>query len=377
MKVLVLGAAGRLGRRMAWRLAESGSCEHIFVADENAQGVNNLVGDIGRPDVSARYLDASDPSSIESRMREADVALGFVGPFHRYEKDMVQAAIHTGTHYLSVCNDPAGTRAALDAHAEAERARVIVGTGLGWSPGLSNLLAMHAATSMERVRSVRIFWAEAGPGSGLASLLHYAGCLAGEAPVRQSSAEAQVESGSWEEWVFLPGPLRRIAAVYSAHPEPLTLPRSLPGVEEVSVKGGFGSQPANLAMRMLAWALQNRQPGTRDIVCASCQGPLTSLKIAGDDNRQAALRVAVQGTREGAAFVRILGASGSFAETAVNMVGITLDKLMAGDVPAGVHPPEELWEPREVFQALAARDVRFWREGGAASQQTWPWSEKA
>ncbi len=375
MKVLVLGAAGRLGRRMTWRLAREGRYEHILVADENAQGVNNLVGDIASPDVSARYLDAADPASIESRMREADVALGLVGPFDRYEKDMVEAALRTGTHYLSVCNEPAGTRAAFEAHDRAERAGVVIGTGLGWSPGLSNLLAMHAATGMERVRSVRIFWAEAGPGSGLASLLHYAGCLAGEAPVWQSNAEGQVEAGSWEEWIYLPGPLRRISAVYSAHPEPLTLPRFLPGAPEVSVKGGFGSQAANVSMRMLAWSLQNRQPGTRDIVCASCRGPLTSMKIAGDDNRPAALRVEVHGTREGAGFRRVVGASGSFAETVANMVGLALDKLVAGGIPAGVQTPEAWWEPREVFEALEANDVRFWREGGAASQ--WPRSENS
>ncbi len=362
MRVLVLGGAGRLGRRMAWRLAEAGLAEHILVADEDAQGVNNVVGDLARDDVSARYLDATDPVSIESRMREADVALGCVGPFHLYEKDMVEAAIRSGTHYLSVCDDPAGTRAALEAAAAAKHAGVVIGTGLAWSPGLSNLLALHGAAGFDRVRSARIFWGEAGPGLGLASLLHYAACLFGQAPAWRNGSAAEVECGSWEEWVYVPGVLRRIATVFSAHPEPLTLPQALPGVEEVSVKGGFGSQAANFTMKMLAWSLANVQPGTRDIVFAGCQGPLARLKLAGDENRPAALRVEMRGSRAGAEFTRVMGASGSCAEAVVNLVLSALRRLASDGVEPGVYPAEGLLEPRDALLALETAGVRFWRE---------------
>ncbi len=362
MRVLVLGGAGRLGRRMVWRLAEARRFEHIIVADEDAQGANNVVGDLDHNGVSARYLDAADPASIEERMREADIALGFVGPFHRYEESMVQAAIRSGTHYLSVCNDPEGTRAALDASAEAAGAGVIIGTGLGWSPGLSNLLAMHGAAGMDSVRSVRIFWAEAGPGLGLASLLHYAACLAGRAPVRQEGSGREVTCGSWEEWVFVPGHLRRISAVFSSHPEPLTLPEYLPGVEEIAVKGGFGSQTANFVMRTLAWSLQAVEPGTRDIVCASCQGSLTRMKIAGDENRLAALRVELQGRRNSAGLRKVLGASGTCGEAAVNLVMQALERVAAGNISPGVHTPEGLLQPREAFRLLEDRGIHFWKQ---------------
>ncbi len=362
MRVLVLGGAGRLGRRMVWRLAEARRFEHIFVADEDAQGVNDLVSYLEYSHVSARYLDASDPLSIEERMREADVALGCVGPFHLYENGMIQAAIRSRTHYLSVCNDPAGTRAALEAAGEAAAAGLIIGTGLGWSPGLSNLLALHAATGMESVRSVRIFWAEAVPGNSLASLLHYTACLAGRAPVRQKGSAREVACGSWEEWVTVPGPLGRISASYTAHPEPLTLPGRLPGVEELAVKGGFGSQAANLTMKTLAWSLANVQPGTRDIVCASCGSPLTRLKIAGDESRPAALRVELRGERDGTPVRKVLGASGSCVEAAANLVIQALDKVAAGSVAPGVYPPEALLEPCEAFRELEDRGVRLWRE---------------
>ncbi len=362
MKVLVLGGAGRLGRRVVWRLAETRRFEHIFVADEDAQGVNNLAGDLEHVGVSARYLDASDPRSIEERMREADVALGCAGPFHLYENAMVQAAIRSGTHYLSVCNDPAGTRAALQAAVEASREGVVIGTGLGWSPGLSNLLALHGAASMDSVRDVRIFWAEAGPGNGLASLLHYAACLAGQAPVRREGSAQEEACGAWEEWVTVPGPLRRISSSYTSHPEPITLPRSMPGIEELCVKGGFGSQAANFTLKMLAWSMQNVQPGTRDIVFASCRGILARLKISGDENRPAALRVELQGERGGAPARKVLGASGSCTEAAANLVIQALDKVAAGNVTPGVYPPEALLEPREAFRELETRGVHFWRE---------------
>ncbi len=360
MKVVVLGAAGRLGRRMVWRLVEGGLCEHIFAADEDAQGVNNLVGDLAGARVSARYMDAADPSSIEERMREADVSLGFVGPFHRHEEAMVRAAIHTGTHYISACNDPAGTQAALGRAGEAAQAGAVIGTGFGWSPGLSNLLALHAATGLSAVRSVRIFWAEQGLGYGLGSLLHYAECLAGRAPVRRGGASDEVSAGSWEEWVYLPGPLRRAAAVFTSHPEPLTLPHRLAGVEELYVKGGFASQGANLFMRTLAWSLQNVQPGTRDIVCASCRGALRRLGWAGDEPWPAALRVEVRGLGQKGDVSCVVGASGSCVEGVAGLMALALRRMAAGELSPGVYPPEELLEPREAFRELESRGVQLW-----------------
>ncbi len=86
------------------------------------------------------------------------------------------------------------------------------------------------------------------------------------------------------------------------------------------------------------------------------------MKIAGDENRPAALRVELLGSRAGAEFKRVMGASGSCTEAAVNLVLSALRRLATGGVDPGVYTAEGLLEPRDALQALETAGVRFWRE---------------
>ena len=120
-----------------------------------------------RPRTSpSETADASDRDTVIEIMRRHDVALGALGPFYIFEEPMVKAAIAAGTPYLSLCDDADATAAALKHDAAARAAGVTIVTGLGWTPGLTNILALRAAARLDKTTSVTIAWTGSAAESG-------------------------------------------------------------------------------------------------------------------------------------------------------------------------------------------------------------------
>ena len=152
---------------------------------------------------------------------------------------MVRAAIEVRKPYVSICDDGDAAAAALALDEAARAKEVPILTGMGWTPGLSNLLARRAAAQLDQVTAVRIAWAgSSGPAPGPAVVLHTMHIFSGRVITYTGGRYRQVRAGSDPERVLFPEPLGALVVCHVGHPEPLTLPQHLPGVQEVSLKGG-------------------------------------------------------------------------------------------------------------------------------------------
>lgn len=196
--------------------------------------------DRSAPEIIVETADARDRDTVIDLMRRHDVALGALGPFYVFEEPMVQAAIAAGTPYVSLCDDADATAAALKYNGAARDAGVTIVTGLGWTPGLTNVLALRAAARLDKPTSVTIAWTgSAAESGGHAVALHTLHIFNGKVPTYADGRLVNVPAGSDPEVIEFPAPLGRVRVCHVGHPEPLTLPKQLPGVERVALKGGL------------------------------------------------------------------------------------------------------------------------------------------
>ncbi|MFN3591658.1 MAG: hypothetical protein ACK4TG_05680, partial [Thermaurantiacus sp.] len=75
------------------------------------------------------------------------------------QAETVRAAIEAGVPYVSLCDDYDAAQAVLELDLLAKEKGVTVITGLGWTPGLSNVLARRAADQLDEVDEIHVAWA--------------------------------------------------------------------------------------------------------------------------------------------------------------------------------------------------------------------------
>lgn len=256
MRFVVFGGGGDMGRRAAEELAVTPGVELVTIvgrtraalerareqalaAQEEARA-RRRAGSVPRADIAVETADAYDHDAVVGLMRRHDVALGALGPFYIFEELMVKAAVAARTPYVSLCDDADGLAAALQQGDAARAAGVTVVTGLGWTPGLTNVLALQAAARLDKTTDVTIAWAgSAAESGGHAVALHTLHIFDGHVATFADGRPTRVRAGSGSEYVAFPPPLGRVKVCHVGHPEPLTLPEQLPGVRTVALKGGL------------------------------------------------------------------------------------------------------------------------------------------
>lgn len=362
MRILVLGAAGRAGRAVLSSLLGLSGVEAVLLADGDAEGLGKMASQRSPFPLHLRYLDASDPRSLRERLSEADLALGCLGPFHRHEVEIFQAVLETGCDYLSLCDDSSVTREILSRweEAEARGSRVILGCGM--APGLSNLLALRAASRLDRVDRLGFFWRLEGLSSlGWGTIQHLAHSLSGKAVVAREGREERVRAGGWPEAVDFPPPAGPAVAYYLDRPEPLTVSRALEGVKEAFFKAGMGRQGEDLLLQVLSRIDEEGYAGLL----------MNLFRLAGGRTFAAweglpcpaCLRVTAEGRRGGEHRVVHLAACGDYYRLTGAVAAAAVAWIRATPPPPGVYTPEEAWvgghTPRRLAFFLASSGARL------------------
>ena len=164
MRVAVLGGAGDMGSEAVRDLLNYPEVEQVTIIDLNTAAAFNLASSLGAESrIKVQRADATSPGDLVKVLAGHTVAAGALGPFYRFEKPIVEAALKAGVDYVSICDDYDAAEAVLSLDPEArDQGRKIL-TGLGWTPGLSNILALKGYRELEDVDSIKIYWAGLSP----------------------------------------------------------------------------------------------------------------------------------------------------------------------------------------------------------------------
>jgi saccharopine dehydrogenase (NAD+, L-lysine-forming) len=242
-EIVVLGGAGGVGRVAVQALTFFDTFDRIRIADMNVETAREIAGDLGDERLTATQVDAADSDSLAAALEGADVVLNCVGPFYRFGPPVLEAAIEAGVDYVDICDDLAPTRVMLGLDERARKAGVKALLGMGNSPGLANVFVKLCADSLlDDVESVDIMHIHGGePDEGAAVIKHRIHAMLNDIPlfidgdfitVRQldeSGREYTVETEFHE--------IGRYPVYPYPHPETITLPRHIPGLQRATNLG--------------------------------------------------------------------------------------------------------------------------------------------
>jgi lysine 6-dehydrogenase len=359
MKIIVLGGAGDMASRAVRELAAEPDVTQVTVADYNLAAARKLAAELGSK-VSALWLDANDNQALVEAIRGHSVAASGIGPFYRYEAQVARAAIEAGVPYVSLCDDYDGTQAVLEMDDAAKAAGVTVLTGLGWTPGLSNILARKGAEQFDLVDEINVAWgSSASDSAGYAVILHTLHIFTGRVPSFQKGRLLNVPAGSAKEVVLFPAPVGRINCYHLGHPEPVTLPRFLPAVRTVTLKGGLSEQPLNDLALWLARLRLTDTPAKKDVLGQIIKATLPFLSKLGEAEEPcSAVRVDVGGWSDGVYRQVSYGAAAHMPELTGLPLAIGALMLARGELQMpGVVGPEACIEPGPFLAELERRGV--------------------
>ncbi|MDQ3945487.1 MAG: saccharopine dehydrogenase NADP-binding domain-containing protein, partial [Actinomycetota bacterium] len=153
--LLVLGA-GAVGRRAARTLAETDGVERLLVADRVRARAAQVAEELG-PTAEAIEWSPADPLP-------PGVTAVAVAAEAGVERAVVERALERRVPVACSSDDPDGVRGLLDLDDAAREAGTAVAVACGLAPGLSDVLARHAADALEVVTEVHVARAgSAGP----------------------------------------------------------------------------------------------------------------------------------------------------------------------------------------------------------------------
>lgn len=243
LRIVVLGGAGWNGSKAVRVVVKDGLFSEVVIADARVEEIKKLAAELDSPKVkvSAKHVDAGNKQGIIEVLKGADVALSFVGPYYKYGAGIVGAAIEAEVNFVDICDDYEVTDEVLKMDKAAKDAGVTIITGIGTSPGVTQLVAKMAADKLDEVDSIKVvFFAIPAMPFGPAVYDHFFSILEGEVPICRDGRRVSVPAFSEKETMFAPyWTPHGIEICITGHPEPITLPRYIKGVKEVVNKGGF------------------------------------------------------------------------------------------------------------------------------------------
>jgi len=320
-RISVVGA-GAVGARVARQLASTPQVDEVVVADLDEDRVRAVVASIADPEVvRAGVLDQVGVG--------ADVVVVAVAPGgHR---EWAERALEQGAGIVSTSDGEEDVRALLALHEEAQERDLTVVVGAGFAPGLTDVLAAHAAVRFDRVDEIHV--ASVGTGGPSCARQHHR-ALAGEALDWRDGAWLRRRAGSGRELCWFPDPVGPEDCYRAAVPDALLLVPVFPGVQRVTARMG-----ANRRDRLTARLPMLRPP--------HAEGGI------------GAVRVEVRGRRGAVRDVAVLGAMDRPAVAAGTVAAVAAVWIAEGRIRGpGALGLAALAEPGPFLAELARRGVK-------------------
>jgi saccharopine dehydrogenase-like NADP-dependent oxidoreductase len=328
MHVLVQGL-GAVGARAARYLVSTDEISSVLVGDRDRELAASVASSLG-PRVQAVDGDDAAVGGVDVVVLATPVT---------HQVPLARDAVAAGRHVVATADSIPAVQALLDLDAEARERGVTVLVGCGFSPGLSCVLARHAATGLDHVDEVHV--ARHGTGGPSCARQHHL-TLRGRGIDWREGSWARRSPGSGRELCFFPDPIGGADCYRAALPDALLLVPAFPGVSRVTARVA--------ATRRDRWT-----------------AGLPMLRRPHPEGKIGGLRVEVRGRRGAVHDTVVLGAIDRPAVAAGTVAGLAARWVGAGELAPGAHGLASAVDPLRFLHDLSEAGVRAAVFEGAAT----------
>lgn len=280
MRIAVLGV-GAVGARAARQLLSTEGVAEVVLRDEHQGRLREVARSLGD---GARIDDGPLAAPVD-----ADVVV-LAGPVGAHAAQ-ARVALGRDQSVVSVADDLTEVRALLDLDAEARERGVTVTVGAGFAPGLTCVLAAHAAARLDVVDEVHV--AKVGTGGPACARQHHR-ALGRMAVDWRDGGWVQRSPGSGRELCWFPDPIGAEDCYRAALPDALVLVPAFPGVTRVTARVAATRRDRLTARLPMLWPTHPEGgPGAVRVEVRGRRGDARDVVVLGAMDRPAVAAGAV------------------------------------------------------------------------------------
>ena len=235
MRIVVMGGAGQVGAELSADLAALDELNDLVIADVGQPALDGVLDRIGHERASAVAVDLYSEDA-RALVEGADLVVNCTS-FTHFDR-VLDLAVAAKANYADLFSEPTA------AHREkAAQAGITAISGLGLTPGLSNVLVAKAVGELGPPRDVEICWVADRPlasSRGLLDTITYENSEACRTRMYLRDGRLiQARPFEGTRIVDYPLPMGRRQVHVVPHPEAETLPRNFPSLRNCAVRGGW------------------------------------------------------------------------------------------------------------------------------------------
>lgn len=378
MRILCLGAAGKISRESVNDLVEFSDFDKITVADCNEKEGCEVVKWLNDPRVDFQRVDfLGDRDATVKLMREYDIVMDGT-PISLNDRS-TSCIADAGVHGINL--NGCGAEWAFDRQFK-EHGKTCV-AGMGMTPGATNMMVLRAVNQLDTAEIIRIshgaFRSIAfSPSIAETTRIEYDPDLP-DRLVYENGEFIRVPPFARPRDIELPQPYGMHTQWIIPHAETVTLPRSLAnmGIKLIEVRGTWPPKNMQLIRALYDWGMLSNPTAKVDGVEVGVMDAIGSYLINSPAGQETelwgyALHVEVIGTKDGRKLQHILTHTHPASDGTVKgweklraytrNVGIPMSigaQIIAeGKVEkAGVLAPEQAFNPADIFRELERRQI--------------------
>jgi lysine 6-dehydrogenase len=168
MKILVMGAAGKMGRAVTWYLGQDPEVTKVGLLDAHEAALKVMAKEVGKFQVHAVSIE--DSEKLQGVMKEYDAGI-VVMPNRHLSYKAIEAAISIRMNLVDILEEyhrhpdeyeteglviPKGMSIreyGENLHQRAEKNNVLILDGMGFAPGLSNITSERGVSLLDKAKT--------------------------------------------------------------------------------------------------------------------------------------------------------------------------------------------------------------------------------
>ena len=286
--VMLLGC-GTVGSQAFQWLVKKGPFKSILMVDTDIQQATQLAESTELGSIviaSIEQADVSDREKIVDLMRRCVIVINTVGPFFRFGRVALEAALEAGVHYVDVNDDVESLKELLqDTHIDdaIQKSGKSFVVGAGTSPGSTGHMARIGAAMLDCVESIHVFLAATISWRGYPVFSHFTHSMGQPSEFYLDRELQSVQPFGKKELVRFLGIEEDTVCYAVGHPEPVVFPKHFTEVEQVTMKlGRIPNSLMEMFRHLYMYGLMDTTPISLDNGTEIVPADFTAAYLASD-----------------------------------------------------------------------------------------------